>query len=363
MNNEINYNQDKAIKFPPLLLQELGQGDVNLAINRLQPILDLINDFETDQNNISELSALEKENSSDEDLLSIITLEKEQCVESLQELTTEITDLIVQDQEVESCESALLEVIPGVGGTEAMMFASELFDMYMNYFRRSGIEFQATAYEEQSSGAIYRATGVINSGDAYRLMRHESGTHRVQRVPVTEKKGRVHTSTATVAITPKSSHKDKQLHEKDLRIDFFKSLGKGGQAKNTSMSDVKITHIPSGLTVVCGTSRNQYDNQVMAMEELTCKVQEVERQKLLNKMNNARLLYLKSRDRSDKIRTYNFHQDRITDHRIGFSINGVSSFLEADSSFQMLLEKLDDDWCYKQKEAVLLSLFEEVGIS
>jgi len=214
---------------------------------------------------------------------------------------------------------AIFEIRPGVGGVEASLFAESLFKMYINYC--SGHKFKVEMYslEYNEEGGINEATFLIDEDGAFGKFRFESGVHRVQRVPTTEAAGRIHTSTVAVAVLPQFEQSEIKLDEKDLRIDVYRSSGPGGQSVNTTDSAVRVTHIPTGMIVTSQNSRSQIKNKELAISILFAKLQEIEMQKQMEAEMSIRKEAVATSDRSMKIRTYNFPQSRVTDHRVNYS--------------------------------------------
>jgi peptide chain release factor 1 len=227
-------------------------------------------------------------------------------------------------------KNIILEIRAGTGGDEAALFARDLFDMYLRYADQKGWKVEILSHHPTGKGGYKEVIARIEGKAVYGRLRFESGVHRVQRVPETEAQGRVHTSAATVAVLPEAEDAEVEVDEKDLKIDVYRSSGPGGQGVNTTDSAVRITHLPTGMVVVCQDERSQHKNKAKAMKILKSRLLEMERERQEQERVSLRRSQVRSGDRSEKIRTYNFPQNRVTDHRIGLTIHQLDRVLEGE---------------------------------
>lgn len=227
-------------------------------------------------------------------------------------------------------KNVVLEIRAGTGGEEAALFAADLWRMYGRFAERMGWNVEPMGLSEASAGGVKEVSGIIRGKDVYAHLKFESGVHRVQRVPATESQGRIHTSAATVAIMPEAEDVDIDINESDIRLDVMRASGAGGQHVNTTDSKVRLTHIPTGLAVECQQEKSQTKNRQIAMTLLRTRLLDAEIQKYQSKRAEQRKSQIGSGDRSEKVRTYNYPQDRVTDHRISLTRHNLPSFMDGD---------------------------------
>ena len=303
---------------------------LSIEFSELTPIAEKINEVRSLEKELEENKVLASENQHDKELLALVQTEIDELIKSISVLRKELERLLLPKDEIDE-KNAILEVRAGTGGDEAALFATELFSMYQKYSSIKGWRFDILEVSENDIGGYREAIASITGRSVFARLKFESGVHRVQRVPTTESGGRIHTSAATVAVLPEAEEVDIQIDDKDLRVDIFRASGPGGQSVNTTDSAVRITHLPTGIVVSQQDEKSQHKNKAKGMKILRARVFDFERTKLEKERAADRREQVGTGDRSERIRTYNFPQGRVTDHRINLTLYKIDKVIAGEA--------------------------------
>ncbi|MCJ7448290.1 MAG: peptide chain release factor 1 [Bacteroidales bacterium] len=309
---------------------------LNKEYKELQPIIESYERYKLTLSNIAstkELLGTEK----DEEMREMAKIEFEELNSRIPEMEEEIKMLLIP-VDPEDDKNAVMEIRAGTGGDEASIFAGDLFRMYTKFFEQKGWKAEVNRYSEGTAGGYKEIVLSVTGEGVYGIMKYESGVHRVQRVPQTETQGRIHTSAASVVVLPEADEFDVEIKNEDIRKDTYCSSGPGGQSVNTTYSAIRLTHIPTGTVVTCQDEKSQLKNYEKALKELRTRLYNLEYQKYLDEVSHKRKTMVSTGDRSAKIRTYNYPQGRMTDHRINFTLYNLPSIL--DGNIQEVIDKL-----------------------
>lgn len=322
---------------------------MNKEIAQLAPVVDAVKNFNHLQANMADDKAMMEDASLDKEMREMAEAEYYELKEKLPELEKEIKILLLP-KDADDEKNAILEVRAGTGGDEAALFAAVLFEMYQRYSALQGWKFEVLDADENGLGGYKQASAKITGKDVFAKLKFESGAHRVQRVPITESQGRVHTSAATVAVLPEIEEVDLYINPADLKIDVYRASGAGGQHVNRTESAVRITHIPTGVVVQCQDDRSQYKNKEKAMNHLRAKLYDQQKESIDSAYSEKRKLQIGSGDRSERIRTYNYPQGRVTDHRINLTLYKLDDVVSGDALGEIIDALIAEDQAQRLSE-------------
>jgi peptide chain release factor 1 len=325
---------------PALAPKEIAR--LSKEYSDLAPVVERVRELKRARAEIADLGAIVNDTTAEAEMRALAEAESAELVARVPELEREIQRALLPKDEADS-RNAILEVRAGTGGDEAALFASELFEAYQRYAQLRRWRFEVLSISENDIGGYKEASASIAGTNVFARLKFESGVHRVQRVPATETQGRIHTSTATVAVLPEAEEVDVQIEDKDLRIDVFRASGPGGQSVNTTDSAVRITHIPTGVVVQQQDEKSQHKNKAKALKILRARLYERRRQEVEQARAAQRKGQVGTGDRSERIRTYNFPQGRVTDHRIGLTLYKIEKVMNGEALDEIVDPLIADD--------------------
>ncbi len=329
---------EEQLQDPAILSNQEKYVAIAQEYKELKGLVEKINRFENLMNELKNVDAMLEEEQ-DEEMKEFLKEEKARIEAELEKLDREIKFSLVP-QDPEDAKNAIMEIRAGTGGEEAALFARDLFRMYTKYAEKKGWKVSVTDLHETPLGGYKEVIFMIEGRGVYGRLKYESGVHRVQRIPVTETGGRIHTSSASVVVLPEAEEQEIEISPDELKIETFRASGPGGQHVNVTDSAVRITHLPTGIVVACQDERSQHKNRAKALRILRARLQDLYRKEREKEIGSKRKSYIGTGDRSEKIRTYNFPQNRVTDHRINLTIYNLEGILDGD--LDEILDKLHE---------------------
>lgn len=316
----------KELSIPEIIADQKKFAELSKAHAEIQPLAERISHLNEVLKNIEEAQELLKKEK-DQEMIDYLKGEIESGKEKVEKLEIKIKELMIEKDPNDE-KNIIMEIRAGAGGEEAGLFAADLFRMYIKFAEASNFKVEVMNTSPSDIGGFKEIIFEVNGKGAFSKFKYESGVHRVQRVPATESSGRIHTSTATVAVLPEAEEVEVEIDHNDLRIDIFRSSGPGGQSVNTTDSAVRITHLPSSIVVQCQDEKSQLQNKERAMRILRARLYEIKIKEQHDEMAQTRRSQVGTGDRSERIRTYNYPQGRVTDHRINFTVHNLDEIME-----------------------------------
>ena len=349
LSNVVNRHDEvqALLSNPDISADELVKLNKELAA--LTPVVEAVQELRRLERNMADDKAMMEDSSLDKEMREMAEAEYYELKERQPELEKQVKILLLPKEEDDE-KNAILEVRAGTGGDEAALFAAVLFEMYQRYAQLQGWKFEIMDANENELGGYKEASASITGKDVFSKLKFESGAHRVQRVPVTESQGRVHTSAATVAVLPEAEEVDIQINPADLKFEAYRSSGAGGQKVNKTNSAVRIVHIPSGIVVESQEERSQFKNRDNAMRKLRTRLYDAQRQAKDAAYSEKRKLQVGSGNRSERIRTYNYPQGRVTDHRINLTLYKLDEVVSGDALGEIIDALITEDQAQKLSE-------------
>lgn len=349
LSNVVNRHDEvqSLLSNPSLGAEELVK--LNKELSALSPVVEAIHELRRLEQNMADDKAMMDDSSLDKEMREMAETEYYELKEKLPDLEKQVKILLLPKEEDDE-KNAILEVRAGTGGDEAALFAAVLFEMYQRYAQLQGWKFEVMDANENELGGYKEASASIIGKDVFSKLKFESGAHRVQRVPVTESQGRVHTSAATVAVLPEAEEVDIQINPADLKFEAYRSSGAGGQKVNKTNSAVRIVHVPSGIVVESQEERSQFKNRDNAMRKLRTRLYDAQRQAKDAAYSETRKLQVGSGDRSERIRTYNYPQGRVTDHRINLTLYKLDDVVSGDALGEIVDALITEDQAQRLSE-------------
>ncbi len=312
--------------------------ELSVRHSELQPAMEKLAEYREHIETRDDAAAMLEE-TEDEEMREFLAMERDEAREAIEEMEDDLLKLLIPRDPMQN-RNAIVEIRAGTGGDEAALFAGDLFEMYHSYLSRHGFNVEMISANEGQMGGFKEVIFNVKGSGAFGTLKHEAGVHRVQRVPSTESQGRIHTSAATVAVLPEAQDVDIQIDPSDLEWDTFRAGGPGGQSMQKNETAVRVTHEPSGITAASRDERSQKQNREKALTVLRARLYEHEQEKQMEQMDAQRRAAVKSGDRSEKVRTYNFPQDRVTDHRVGLTLHNLPQVMSGE--IDRLIEALDE---------------------